>query len=285
MHLMNSQPPAAASSEQPSPASTDGHRALLDRHSLVLSRIAAGARACGRQSVAIDLLAVSKTFDAEAVLTLANHGQRRFAESYLQEALPKMATCHDQWAARPSGRSAADRLEWHFIGPIQSNKTRPIAEHFDWVESVEREKIAQRLSEQRPAQLAPLQVCIQVNVSGEASKSGCSPEEAIALARAVSAMPRLQLRGVMAIPAPSDDVAIQRRQFEAVRAVFESIRAEGLEIDTLSMGMSADLEAAISEGATLVRVGSALFGARSVEADSVKADLVGSTSVQSTSVD
>lgn len=262
MHLMNSQPPAAASSEQPSPASTDGHCALLDRHSSVLSRIATGARACGREPDAIDLLAVSKTFDAEAVLTLANHGQRRFAESYLQEALPKMATCHDQWAARPSGRSAADRLEWHFIGPIQSNKTRLIAEHFDWVESVEREKIAQRLSEQRPAQLAPLQVCIQVNVSGEASKSGCSPDEAVALARAVLAMPRLQLRGVMAIPAPSDDLAVQRGQFEAVRMVFERIRAEGINIDTLSMGMSADLEAAISEGATLVRVGSALFGAR-----------------------
>jgi pyridoxal phosphate enzyme (YggS family) len=262
MHLMNPQPDQAASSEQPSTASTDGHRALLDRHSSVLSRIAAGARACGRNPDAIDLLAVSKTFDAEAVLTLATHGQRRFAESYLQEALPKMATCHDQWAIRPSGRSADDRLEWHFIGPIQSNKTRPIAEHFDWVESIEREKIALRLSEQRPAHLAPLQVCIQVNVSGEASKSGCSPDEAVLLARSVAAMPRLRLRGVMAIPAPSDAFAVQRAQFAAVRAVFERIRAEGFDIDTLSMGMSADLEAAICEGATLVRVGSALFGAR-----------------------
>jgi PLP dependent protein len=262
MHLMNPQPDQAASSEQPSTASTDGHRALLDRHSSVLSRIAAGARACARIPDAIDLLAVSKTFDAEAVLTLATHGQRRFAESYLQEALPKMATCHDQWAIRPSGRSADDRLEWHFIGPIQSNKTRPIAEHFDWVESIEREKIALRLSEQRPAHLAPLQVCIQVNVSGEASKSGCSPDEAVLLARSVAAMPRLRLRGVMAIPAPSDAFAVQRAQFAAVRAVFERIRAEGFDIDTLSMGMSADLEAAICEGATLVRVGSALFGAR-----------------------
>jgi hypothetical protein len=261
-HLMNLQPPVAASSEQPSLAATDGHRALLDRHSAVLSRIAEAARACDRRPDAIDLLAVSKTFDAEAVLTLAIHGQRRFAESYLQEALPKMATCHDQWAERPSRRSAGDRLEWHFIGPIQSNKTRPIAEHFDWVESIEREKIAQRLSEQRPAQLAPLQVCIQVNVSGEASKSGCSPDEAIALARAVSAMPRLQLRGVMAIPAPSDDAGVQREQFAKVREVFEKIRAEGMAIDTLSMGMSSDLEAAVCEGATLVRVGSALFGAR-----------------------
>ena len=265
VHLMNPQPDTAASSEQPSPLATDGHHALLDRHSTVLSRIAAGALACGRKPDSIELLAVSKTFDAEAVMTLAIHGQRRFAESYLQEALPKMAVCHDQWAARPSKRSAGDHLEWHFIGPIQSNKTRPIAERFDWVESIEREKIAQRLSEQRPAHLAPLQVCIQVNVSGEASKSGCSPDEAIALARAVSTMPRLQLRGVMAIPAPSDDVAVQRVQFAAVRAVFERIRAAGIAIDTLSMGMSSDLEAAICEGATLVRVGSALFGARSVD--------------------
>ena len=264
MHLMNPQPLAADSSEQPSPAATDGHHALLDRHSAVMGRIAGAARACGREPDAIDLLAVSKTFDADAVLTLATHGQRRFAESYLQEALPKMATCHDQWAARPSGRSATDRLEWHFIGPIQSNKTRPIAEHFDWVESIEREKIALRLSEQRPEQLAPLQVCIQVNVSGEASKSGCSPDEAITLARAVSAMPRLQLRGVMAIPAPSDDAGVQREQFAKVRAVFEKIRAQGIAIDTLSMGMSSDLEAAVSEGATLVRVGSALFGARTL---------------------
>jgi len=262
MHLMNPQPLEAASSEQPSPAATDGHRALLDRHLAVLSRIAEAARAGGREPGAIDLLAVSKTFDADAVLTLATQGQRRFAESYLQEALPKMAICHDRWATPPSGRSVADRLEWHFIGPIQSNKTRLIAEHFDWVESIEREKIAQRLSEQRPVQLAPLQVCIQVNVSGEASKSGCSPQEAIALARAVSAMPRLQLRGVMAIPAPSDDIAVQREQFAAVRRVFERIRADGIAIDTLSMGMSSDLEAAICEGATLVRVGSALFGAR-----------------------
>jgi pyridoxal phosphate enzyme (YggS family) len=262
MHLMNPQPLPAALSEQPSPAATDGHRALLDRHLAVLNRIAEAALACGRKPDAINLLAVSKTFDADAVLTLATHGQRRFAESYLQEALAKMATCHDQWATPPSGRSGADRLEWHFIGPIQSNKTRPIAEHFDWVESIEREKIAQRLSEQRPSQLAPLQVCIQVNVSGEASKSGCSPDEAIALARAVSVMPRLQLRGVMAIPAPSDDLVLQRKQFAAVREIFEKIRAEGIALDTLSMGMSSDLEAAVCEGATLVRVGSALFGAR-----------------------
>jgi PLP dependent protein len=151
---------------------------------------------------------------------------------------------------------------WHFIGPIQSNKTKAIAEAFDWVHSVDREKVARRLSEQRPEDLAPLQVCVQVDVSGEATKSGCDPSEAVALGAAIAAMPKLRLRGVMAIPAPSDDQAVQRAQFARVRAVFEAMRAAGLPVDTLSMGMSGDLEAAIAEGATIVRVGTALFGAR-----------------------
>ena len=196
----------------------------------------------------------SKTFDASAVLALAALGQRAFAESYLQEALDKISRCASE---RPD-----PALEWHFIGPIQSNKTRPIAETFSWVHSVERDKIARRLSEQRPASLPPLNVCVQVNVSGEASKSGCAPDEALDLARAVAALPGLRLRGVMAIPEPTDDVARQRAQFAAVRAVFDRVRAAGLDVDTLSMGMSDDLEAAIAEGSTCVRVGTALFGSR-----------------------
>jgi uncharacterized pyridoxal phosphate-containing UPF0001 family protein len=151
---------------------------------------------------------------------------------------------------------------WHFIGPIQSNKTKAIAEAFDWVHSVDREKVARRLSEQRPEGLAPLQVCVQVDVSGEATKSGCDPSEAVALGAAIAAMPRLRLRGLMAIPAPTDDAGAQRAQFARVRAVFEAMRDAGLPVDTLSMGMSGDLEAAIAEGATIVRVGTALFGAR-----------------------
>ena len=151
---------------------------------------------------------------------------------------------------------------WHFIGPVQSNKTRAIAESFDWVHCVERDKVARRLSEQRPPGLAPLQVCIQVDVSGEATKSGCDPEDVLELARTITALPGLRLRGLMAIPAPTADTTLQRMQFARVRAVFERLRAAGLPLDTLSMGMSGDLEAAIAEGATLVRVGSAIFGAR-----------------------
>lgn len=166
---------------------------------------------------------------------------------------------HDETAA---GAWPAAPLQWHFIGPLQSNKTRPVAERFDWVHSVDRERIARRLSEQRPAGLAPLNVCVQVNVSGEQSKSGCAPQEALALARAVLLLPGLRLRGVMAIPAPSSDSGVQRAQCARVREVFETLRAAGLEVDTLSMGMSDDLEAAIAEGATIVRVGSALFGRR-----------------------
>ncbi len=227
----------------------------------MLDRVASAARACGRDPREVALLAVSKTFDADAVLELARCGQRDFAENYLQEALPKMAACGDRWSETTSGREA-DPLAWHFIGPIQSNKTRPIAESFDWVHSVDRERVARRLSEQRPPDRPPLQVCIQVDVSGEPTKSGCDPDEALALARVVAMLPNLRLRGVMAIPAPTEDPVRQRAQFARVRDTWQRMRDAGLSVDTLSMGMSADLEAAVAEGATIVRIGTALFGAR-----------------------
>jgi len=252
---------AAPPSEDESPAATDGPGSLLARHAALVARIRAAARAAGRAPDEVTLLAVSKTFGADAVLRLAEVGQRAFGESYLQEALRKMAACRDQWAARASGRSR-DALEWHFIGPVQSNKTRAIAEHFDWVHSIDRERIALRLSEQRPGGLPPLSVCIQVDVSGESTKSGCAPDDAPALAHAIAALPRLRLRGLMAIPAPTDDPALQRAQFARLRAIHDALRAAGLPLDTLSMGMSGDLEAAIGEGATIVRVGTALFGSR-----------------------
>ena len=254
----------AARAEDPTPAATDGGATLRDRHAEVRARIDAAARACGRSPEDVGLLAVSKTFDADAVLALAAAGQQAFGENYVQEALPKMAAVRDRWPPGASGRSPApgEAPRWHFIGPIQSNKTRAIAEAFDWVHSVDREKIARRLSEQRPPGLAPLEVCVQVDVGGEATKSGCDPAEAIALGAAIAAMPRLRLRGVMAIPAPTADPALQRAQFAKVREVFEGMRAAGLPVDTLSMGMSGDLEAAIAVGATIVRVGTALFGAR-----------------------
>jgi hypothetical protein len=218
-------------------------------------RITLAARRAGRPDGSVAVVAVSKTFAAEAVLALARCGQRHFGENYLQEALAKMQAVR---AAAPDLP-----LTWHFIGPIQSNKTRPIAEHFDWVQSVERLKIAQRLAEQRPAHLPPLNVLLQVNISGEASKSGVAPEELPALARAVAALPRLRLRGLMAIPEPVDDPAQQRRPLAAMRQLFEALRSAGFaDWDTLSMGMSADLEAAIAQGATMVRVGTALFGVR-----------------------
>lgn len=248
-------------SEHASQAATDGPAALLDRHAAVVARIDAALAAAGRAPGSVALLAVSKTFGPDAVLSLADCGQRAFGESYVQEALPKMAAVRDGWASRASGRSAGP-IEWHFIGPLQSNKTRAVAEHFDWCHSVDRERVARRLSEQRPGSLPPLQVCLQVDVSGEASKGGCSPADAPALARTIASLPGLRLRGVMAIPAPADDAPRQRAQFARVRSVWEAIRAAGVPVDTLSMGMSADLESAIAEGATIVRVGSALFGAR-----------------------
>jgi pyridoxal phosphate enzyme (YggS family) len=202
---------------------------------------------------------VGKTFPAEAILSAAAAGQRCFGENYVQEGVEKIA--------RTRELAPELALEWHFIGPIQSNKTRPIAEHFDWVHSVERLKIAQRLSEQRPAALPPLNVLLQVNVSGEASKSGVAPAAAADLAAAVAALPRLRLRGLMAIPAATDDVTAQRAAFRSLRLAFDALRAalpavSAVPLDTLSMGMSADLEAAIAEGSTLVRVGTAIFGQR-----------------------
>lgn len=216
----------------------------------VRGRIDTAARQAGRDPAAIGLLAVSKTFPADAVRAMAACGQRAFGENYVQEAQAKIAALADL------------PLEWHFIGPLQSNKTRLIAENFAWVHSVDRLKLAERLSAQRPAALPPLQVCIEVNISAEASKGGVAPADLPALARAVAALPRLRLRGLMAIPAPSEIFAEQRRAFGRVRALFDELVAQGHVLDTLSMGMSADLEAAVCEGATLVRVGTALFGQR-----------------------
>lgn len=221
----------------------------------VQHQIAASAERARRAPSSVRLLAVSKTFGAEAVVEALQGGQLAFGENYLQEALDKIA------ALKTLAPQA--RLEWHFIGPIQSNKTRPIAEHFDWVHSVEREKIARRLSEQRPPELGPLDICLQVNISGEASKSGLAPHELPEVAAQVAQLPNIRLRGLMAIPEPTDDPARQHAAFAAVRALYEQLRAGGLALDTLSMGMSADLEAAVAEGATIVRVGSAIFGARS----------------------
>lgn len=202
----------------------------------------------------VELLAVSKTFPAEAVLEAIAAGQRAFGENYLQEGVEKIAAVA---RAQPEGKIA-----WHFIGPIQSNKTRPIATHFDWVHTVERLKIAQRLSEQRPPELGPLNVCLQVNISGEATKSGATPAELPELARQVAALPNLRLRGLMAIPEPQTDPALQRAAFARLRKLGEALRTGGLMVDTLSMGMSGDMEAAILEGATIVRIGSAIFGTR-----------------------
>ncbi|WP_122666982.1 YggS family pyridoxal phosphate-dependent enzyme [Pseudomonas viridiflava] len=210
-------------------------------------RISAAAQAAQRDPASIGLLAVSKTKPAQALREAYAAGLRDFGENYLQEALGKQLELADL------------PLCWHFIGPIQSNKTRAIAENFAWVHSVDRLKIAQRLSEQRPADLPPLNICIQVNVSGEASKSGCTPADLPALAEAISALPRLKLRGLMAIPEPTEDSAEQNAAFAAV----SSLQAQlNLPLDTLSMGMSHDLEAAIAQGATWVRIGTALFGAR-----------------------
>lgn len=223
---------------------------LSGRLQNLVTRIARAASDAGRDPVGIRLLAVSKTWPAESVREAAAAGQRAFGENYVQEGVAKVEALADL------------DLEWHFIGPLQSNKTRPVANSFAWVHSIDRLKIAQRLSEQRDVFLPPLQVCIQVNVSGEASKSGVSPAELPDLARAVAALPRLKLRGLMTIPEPTSDVALQRSRFAMLRQLIEQLRADGLELDTLSMGMSDDLEAAIAEGSTMVRVGTAIFGSR-----------------------
>jgi len=220
---------------------------IADNIQLVSSRIQAATAAAGRSENSVQLLAVSKTKPAQALREAYAAGLRDFGENYLQEALGKQLELADL------------PLIWHFIGPIQSNKTRAIAEHFDWVHSVDRLKIAQRLSEQRPAELPPLNICIQVNVSGEASKSGCTPADLPALAEAISTLPRLKLRGLMAIPEPTEDRAEQDAAFAAVQRLQASLN---LPLDTLSMGMSHDLESAIAQGATWVRIGTALFGAR-----------------------
>ena len=213
------------------------------------------ARACeaaGRDVQGVTLLAVSKTQPAQAVREALAAGQHAFGENYVQEALDKI------------GELAQERshLQWHLIGPLQSNKTRPVAEAFDWVHSVDRLKIAQRLAEQRPPGLPPLQLCLQVNVSGEASKSGLAPSEVPEVARAVAALPRVRLRGLMSIPAPAQGFEAQRAPHRALRELLAALNAQGLALDTLSMGMSDDLEAAVAEGATMVRVGTAVFGAR-----------------------
>ena len=224
---------------------------------LVQHRIANSAQAAGRDPASITLLAVSKTFNVQAVLAAAQAGQRAFGENYVQEAIDKIAATRDMREHNPDLQ-----LEWHFIGPIQSNKTRQIAEHFDWVHSVDRLKIAQRLSEQRPADMPPLQICLQVNVSGEATKSGLEPEALLELARAVVLLPNIRLRGLMAIPEPTEDVQQQRAAFAKLRFMQNDLQAVGIQTDTLSMGMSADMDAAIAEGATIVRIGTAIFGVR-----------------------
>jgi hypothetical protein len=216
----------------------------------VRARIASAAAAAGRVPDDIRLLAVSKTLAPERVREAAAAGQRAFGENYVQEGVAKIAALEELG------------LEWHFIGSLQSNKTRPVAEHFAWVHSIERLKIAERLSAARGATRPALQVCIQVNASGEASKSGVSPGDTAALAHAVAALPNLRLRGLMAIPEPTGDMRLAQRRFAALRELRDALNREGLALDTLSMGMSHDLEAAILEGATIVRVGTAIFGER-----------------------
>ncbi len=218
----------------------------------VRERIAAACIRAGRRPESVCLVAVSKTFPASAVREALAAGQRAFGENYAQEALDKIQALKD----------SSPGPEWHFIGPLQSNKTRAVAGAFDWVHSIDREKVAVRLSEQRDPGAPPLQVCVQVNVSGEASKSGVEPEKLRELADSVVKLPRLALRGLMAVPEPTEDQALQRRRFAQLRTLMETLNAAGFALDTLSMGMSADLEAAIAEGSTLVRVGTAIFGER-----------------------
>lgn len=213
-------------------------------------RIAAAARQAGRDPAEIRLVAVSKTQPLSALESAWNAGQADFGESYLQEAVPKVAA----FAGRPA--------VWHFIGTLQSNKTRDVARHFQWLHTLDRESIARRLSEQRPPDLPPLAVCLQVNISGESSKGGVAPERAAELAAAVAGLPRLALRGLMAIPAPAPDFETQRAPFRRLRELLQTLNMAGHRLDTLSMGMTDDLEAAVAEGATIVRVGTGVFGKR-----------------------
>ena len=223
---------------------------IASRLQAVNERITRATRAAGRIAQDVTLVAVSKTFPPSAISEAYAAGQADFGENYLQEGLEKVLAL------------ARLNIMWHYIGPIQSNKTRPIAENFSWVHGVDREKIAVRLSDARPPDLQPLQICIQVNVSGEQSKSGVPPEQVLDLAVAISALPRLQLRGLMAIPEPTTDVELRHRRFRALSALFDEIVRRGVALDTLSMGMSDDLEVAIAEGATMVRIGTAIFGER-----------------------
>ena len=225
---------------------------ILGNIQQVRARIANACDGAQRPVQSVTLLCVSKTFGPQAVREAHAAGERCFGENYVQEGIDKIAALAD----------LREAIEWHLIGPLQSNKTRIVAEQFDWVHSVDRLKIAQRLSEQRPAHLPPLRVCLQVNISGEDSKSGLAPGEVTEVANAVAALPRLVLRGLMAIPEPAGDLAAQRVPHRALHELLDALRAQGLALDTLSMGMSADLEAAILEGATMVRVGSAIFGTR-----------------------
>jgi pyridoxal phosphate enzyme (YggS family) len=224
--------------------------AILSNLQVVQLAIKNAALAAQRDPASVHLLAVSKTFPESDIRAAYAAGQRAFGENYLQESLLKIVAMKDV------------AIEWHFIGPIQSNKTRDIAENFAWAHGVERLKIAERLSAQRPQNLPPLNVCLQVNVSGEASKSGVMPAEVESLAHALTKLPGIKLRGLMAIPAPCDDPRLQRQPFAQLAAIFRTLNAQGLALDTLSMGMSHDFPAAIAEGATLVRIGTAIFGVR-----------------------
>lgn len=223
---------------------------VADSLRTVRVRIAAAAAAHGRTAAEVALLAVSKTHPPEVIRTAHGAGQRAFGENYVQEVLAKMAPLRDL------------ELEWHFIGPLQSNKTRAVAENCAWIHTVDRERIGRRLATQRPAGLGPLNVCIEVNVSGEASKAGVAPDEALALARTLAPLPGLRLRGLMCVPSATSDSTRQRDAFRTLARLLQELNASGLALDTLSMGMTADLEAAIAEGSTLVRVGTGIFGPR-----------------------
>ena len=225
---------------------------IADKIAQVRARIARACAGAGRDVQSVTLLCVGKTFPPAALREAFEAGERCFGENYVQEGIDKIAVLADLRGA----------IEWHLVGPLQSNKTRVVAEQFDWVHSIDRVKTAQRLNEQRPAHLAPLQVCLQVNISAQASKSGVAPADLAGLAHAVAGLPRLRLRGLMAIPEPAADSERRRAPYRALRGLRDALGASGLALDTLSMGMSDDLEAAIAEGATLVRIGSAIFGAR-----------------------
>lgn len=237
---------------------------IASRLQAVKARISEAARAAGRPPEEITLVAVSKTFPPRAIAEACAAGQTDFGENYAQEGIEKIAALFDLLRQR---QAPPDKpLLWHFIGPIQSNKTRAIAEHFDWVHGIDRTKIAERLSASRSDDKPPLQVCIQVNVSGEASKSGVAPDTVLGLAQTIMGLPRLRLRGLMAIPEPTPDPALQRSRFRMLREIRDELLRRGVALDTLSMGMSDDLDAAIAEGATMVRVGRAIFGERGASA-------------------